>query len=69
MRRIQIIGPKQTQLLTPQRGVVGKGEHQPVPQRFARGDLEHSPPLRIGRDPRQPIDPPDQPTPARAPIR
>ena len=69
MRRIEIIAPEQAQLLAAQRRVIGQREHQPVPQRLAGGDLEHRPPLRIGRDPRQRLEPRDQPTPATRPIR
>src|SRR6266542_2479108 len=53
MRRVEIVGSEKTQLFPPKRGIVGQGEHEPIPQRFAFGCFEDRLPLLIGGNPRQ----------------
>ena len=68
MRRIEIVGLKQTQLLATQRRVIGEREHQPVAQRLPSSAVENRPPLPIGRDPRPPLEPRHQTATAGRPI-
>lgn len=47
MRGVQIIGPQRAQFLASQPGVVGKGEHHPIPDGFEACHIQDGLPLVI----------------------